>query len=69
MRYVRSRGLRYAPVKKIRKTCRTIAATNTFAAQWCVCLIRRPAFTLVEMSITDAYAALIRCPCSGTYGP
>jgi len=51
--YVSSRGLRYAPVKKMRKRWRTIAAMKTFAAQWCVCRISSPAFTVVEMFITE----------------
>ena len=57
MQYVRSRGLRNAPVKKTRSRCRTIAARNTFAAQWCVWRISSPALTSSEMSTTDAYAA------------
>ena len=53
IRYVSSRGLRNAPVKKIRSMWTTIAATNTFAAQWCVCRMSSPAFTRREMSRTE----------------
>ena len=64
-RYVRSRGLRKAPVKNTRSRCSTIIATNTFAAQWCVCRISRPAFTSHDRCTTDSYARLIDCPSSG----
>ncbi len=50
---LRSRGRRKAPVKKIRSTWTTIAATNTRAAQWCVWRISSPAFTSSEMSTAD----------------
>jgi hypothetical protein len=31
----------------------TIAATNTFAAQWCVCRISRPALTESDRSTAE----------------
>ena len=37
-----SRGLRYAPVKKIRSMWQRIAARNTSAAQWWICRMSRP---------------------------
>ncbi len=37
-----SRGLRYAPVKKIRSMCAKIAAMNRSAAQWWIWRISRP---------------------------
>ncbi len=46
-----------------------MAATNTFAAQWCVWRMSRPAFTDVEMFTTDAYASLMCWPRSGAYEP
>jgi hypothetical protein len=48
-----SRGFLDAPVKRTRSRWRTIAATNTFAAQWCVCRISRPAFVPKEISSVD----------------
>jgi hypothetical protein len=52
-------------VKKIRSRWTMIAATNTSAAQWCVCRISSPAFTLSEMCTVDWYASLMSRPCSG----
>ena len=46
-----------------------IAAMKTFAAQWWVCRIRRPALTLNEMFNADWYASLMCCPRNGAYGP
>ena len=37
-----SRGLRNAPVKKIRRLWVSIAATKSIAAQWCICRSSRP---------------------------
>ena len=37
-----SRGLRYAPVKKIRSMCAISEAMNRSAAQWWICRISRP---------------------------
>ena len=37
-----SRGLRNAPVKKIRRLWASMAATNNIAAQWCIWRISRP---------------------------
>ena len=45
-----SRGLRNAPVKKIRNMCTTIAAMNSSAAQWCIWRMIRPPRTSNEMS-------------------
>src|ERR1044071_5014116 len=52
----------------MRNRWRTIAAMNTFAAQWCVCRSSRPALTKSERCTTDAYASLIFCPYRGAYG-
>ena len=56
-------------MKKIRIRCRTIDATNTSAAQWCVWRISSPASTDSERSTTERYASLIFTPRSGAYGP
>ena len=60
-----SRGLRNAPVKKIRSMCTTIAAMNSNAAQWCICRMTRPPRTSNEMSRLDAYAADMCTPRNG----
>lgn len=60
-----SRGLRKAPVKKIRARCITIAATKTSAAQWWVCRISRPARTSQLSRTVEAYAAEVVAPSSG----
>ena len=52
-----SRGLRNAPVKKIRSKCTIIAATNRIAAQWWTWRISRPPRTSNERSSVDAYAS------------
>jgi len=59
-----SRGLRKAPVKKMRAMCTTIAATKISAAQWWIWRITRPARTSKLSEIADLYAADISTPCS-----
>ncbi len=54
MKKLMSRGLRNAPVKMIRSMCSVIAATNTSAAQWWVCRIKRPPDTSKERFSADA---------------
>ncbi len=49
-----SRGLRNAPVKKMRSRCTIIAAMNSTAAQWWICRISRPPRTSKEMFSVDA---------------
>ncbi len=44
-----SRGLRNAPVKKIRNMCANIAAMNSSADQWCTCRANSPPRTSNEM--------------------
>ena len=61
-----SRGLRNAPVKKIRSMCTTIAAMNSSAAQWCIWRMIRPPRTSNEMFSDVAYACDMACPRSGT---
>ena len=60
-----SRGLRNAPVKKIRNRWTEIAATKMRAAQWCTWRMSRPPRTSKEMSNVEAYASDIRTPLSG----
>jgi hypothetical protein len=61
-----SRGLRNAPVKKMRSTWIPIAATNRSAAQWWIWRISRPARTSKLMFSVEAYASLILTPSSLT---
>ncbi|GAA2205419.1 hypothetical protein GCM10009850_008770 [Nonomuraea monospora] len=62
----RSRGLRKAPVKKLRSACTTMAARKISVAQWCICRISRPPRTSKLISSDEAYASLIVTPFSGT---
>jgi hypothetical protein len=64
-----SRGLRYAPVKKIRSMCAMIAATNRSAAQWWICRISSPPRTSKLMFRVEAYASLILTPRRLAYEP
>ncbi len=64
-----SRGLRKAPVKKLRSMCTTIEARNTIVAQWWIWRISRPPRTSKLMRSADSYAWLIVTPRSGTYEP
>lgn len=64
-----SRGLRNAPVKKMRSRCTQIAAMKMIAAQWWICRISSPPRTSNEMCSVDAYASLIVTPLSGVYEP
>ncbi len=57
-----SRGLRNAPVKKIRNMCTTIAAMNSSAAQWCTWRTNRPPRVSNEMSSVEANARDISMP-------
>jgi hypothetical protein len=49
-----SRGLRNAPVTKMRIMCTNIAPTNSMADQWCICRINRPPRTSKEMCSVEA---------------
>ena len=64
-----SRGLRNAPVKKMRSMCRPIDATNSSAAQWWICRISRPPRMSKLMFSVEFIAADISMPLSGTYDP
>ncbi len=64
MTQLSSRGLRNAPVKKMRPMCVTIAAAKTSAHQWCACRITSPACVSNDSFSTDAYAPVIVRPCS-----
>ncbi len=57
-----SRGLRNAPVKKMRAMCTTIDAMNSSAAQWCICRMNRPPRTSNERCSDDSYAADMSTP-------
>ena len=57
-----SRGLRNAPVKKMRAMCTTIDAMNSSAAQWCICRMNRPPRTSNDRSSDDAKAPDISVP-------
>ncbi len=61
-----SRGLRNAPVKKIRSMCTPIAVRNTSAAQWWTCRTSSPPRTSKLISSVEAYAVDIGCPRSGS---
>lgn len=65
MTQLSSRGLRNAPVKKMRSMCRPIEATNSRAAQWWIWRISRPPRMSNEMSSDEAIAADISMPLSG----
>lgn len=64
-----SRGLRKAPVKKIRSRCAPMAATNIRAAQWCICRMRSPPRTSKLMRRVESNACVMRTPRIGTYRP
>ena len=49
-----SRGLRKAPVKKMRAMCTTMEPTKMSAAQWCIWRISRPPRTPKEMLTVDS---------------
>ncbi len=49
-----SRGLRKAPVKKIRTMCTAIEPTKTSAAQWCIWRITSPLRTEKDRSTDEA---------------
>ncbi len=66
MTQLSSRGLRNAPVKKTRSMCTDMAATNTSAAQWCICRTSRPPRMSNEISSVEAIAADISMPRSGS---
>ncbi len=59
-----SRGLRNAPVKKMRAMCVTIDAVKISAAQWWICLISRPPGTSNDMWTVDSKALDISVPCN-----
>ena len=49
-----SRGLRKAPVKKMRAMCTAIEPRKMSAAQWCVWRMSRPDFTSKESPTEEA---------------
>ena len=49
-----SRGLRKAPVKKMRSRWTTIAATNSSAAQWCSWRMKRPPRTSKDSASAES---------------
>ena len=54
MTQLSSRGLRKAPVKKIRAMCTTMEPTKMSADQWCIWRISRPPRTPKEMLTVDS---------------
>ena len=60
-----SRGLRNAPVKKMRSRCTMIDAANSSAAQWWICRTNRPPRTSNEMFSAVSYARDMLTPRSG----
>ena len=63
-----SRGLRKAPVKKIRHMCTAMEPTKTSAAQWCIWRMTRPLRTAKDRLTVDAKAADTLAPRSGSVG-
>lgn len=59
-----SRGLRNAPVKKIRNMWTMIETTKISAAQWWICRISRPPRTSKEMRMVESNASDTCCPAS-----
>ena len=64
-----SRGLRNAPVKKMRNMCANIAAMNSSADQWWTWRANRPPRTSNEMCRALAYAWLMDRPRRLSNGP
>src|SRR3974390_1481851 len=64
-----SRGLRKAPVKKMRARWTTIDPMNTMAAQWWTWRMTSPARTWNEMLSVDWYASDMCTPRNGAYEP
>ena len=64
-----SRGLRKAPVKKMRRLWASIAARNSIAAQWCICRTSRPPRMSKEIASVDSNASDICSPRSSWYVP
>ncbi len=60
-----SRGLRKAPVKKMRAMCTTIEPTKMSAAQWCIWRTSSPPRTSKEMLTVERKASDTRWPRSG----
>ena len=60
-----SRGLRNAPVKKMRSMWTTIDPTKMFAAQWCIWRMSRPPRTAKLKFSVEANASETGCPRSG----
>ncbi len=60
-----SRGLRNAPVKKMRSMCTRIEPMKSSAAQWWIWRITSPARTSKLTCNVDSYAADMRTPFSG----
>ena len=54
MNQLSSRGLRKAPVKKIRAMWTAMDPTKTSAPQWCICRMTRPLRTAKERSRDEA---------------
>ena len=65
MTQLSSRGLRNAPVKKMRNMWTIIDARKNSAAQWWIWRISRPPRTSKLMSSVEAYASDIGMPTSG----
>ncbi len=66
MTQLSSRGLRNAPVKKMRSMCTPMPATNSSAAQWWIWRTSRPPRMSNEMSSVESSAADISTPRIGT---
>ena len=56
-----SRGLRNAPVKKMRSMCRPIAATNSSAAQWWIWRIEQAAADVERDAAASSRSAADIC--------
>ncbi len=60
-----SRGLRKAPVKKMRAMWTTMEPVKMSAAQWCIWRMSSPPRTSKEMPTVDLYASETHWPSSG----
>ena len=63
-----SRGLRNAPVKKMRAMCTAIEPTKMSAAQWCIWRMTSPLRTPKDRLTVEAKAAETLAPRSGQVG-
>ncbi len=64
-----SRGLRNAPVKKMRAMWVTMDAVNTSADQWWTWRMSRPPGTSKDMNSVDSKALVMWTPCMVSSGP